>query len=310
LEFIPTDTPTLEDLGSGPLYYHVSCYRLFTDVAKLRRAKKNAESPEKSRTDYQADPSTSNYSRRRSARNGPILNTLLSKRPKKDVLPNFCLICKIPGPIWTTDKVTDKRKKQEMTLAQTVTVGLLKQATERKKDESILVHIWNKDCVAVEARYHRKCYYKYVCDGPTKTTEGEDRIKYDKAFETFCVNVVDKRLIQNKEILLLTFLVKKFNEAVRDVEGVDISYQSSHLKARIGKKYPNMVFHTSKTMQKGTLVYSPGLTVGEIADDSLEFEDEVESDYDDECCDEMHTQRYTTPFQICMLWHWRCKMSS
>jgi len=140
--------------------------------------------------------------------------------------------------------------------------------------------------------------------------EGEDRIKYDKAFETFCVNVVDKRLIQNKEILLLTFLVKNFNEAVRDVEGIDISYQSSHLKERIGKQYPNMVFHTSKTMQKGTLAYSPGLTVGEIADDSLEFEDEVESDYDDECCDEMHTQRYTTPFQLCMLWHWRCKMSS
>ena len=96
---------------------------------------------------------------------------------------------------------------------------------------------------------------------------------------------MDKRLIQNKKILLLTFLVKNFNEAVRDVEGIDISYQSSCLKARIGKKYPNMVFQNSKTMQKGTLVYYPGLTVGEIAEDSLEFEDEVESDYDDECCD-------------------------
>jgi len=105
LEFIPTETTTLEDLGSGPLYYHVSCYRLFTDVEKLRRVKKNAESAETSRTDYQADPSTSNYSRRRSARNGPILNTLLSKRPKQGVLPNFYLICKILGPIWITDKV-------------------------------------------------------------------------------------------------------------------------------------------------------------------------------------------------------------
>jgi len=25
LEYIPMDTTTLEDLGSGPLYYHVSC---------------------------------------------------------------------------------------------------------------------------------------------------------------------------------------------------------------------------------------------------------------------------------------------
>ena len=98
LEFIPKDTETIEDLG--PLYYHVSCYRLFTDVEKLRRARKNAEST----TDDQAEPSTSNDSRRRSARNGPISSTL-SKRPKRDVLPTFCLICKVPGPIWITDKV-------------------------------------------------------------------------------------------------------------------------------------------------------------------------------------------------------------
>ena len=150
--------------------------------------------------------------------------------------------------------------------------------------------------MAVEARYHRKCYYKYVRDGPTKTGEREDRTTYDKAFETFCVDVVDKRLIQNKEILLLTFLVTKFNEAVKDVDGIDVSYQSSRLKARIRKKYPDMVFHTSKTMQKGTLVYSAGLTVGEIADDSLEFEDDIESDYDDECCGEIHTQKAYSSF--------------
>ena len=35
--------------------------------------------------------------------------------------------------------------------------------------------------------------------------------------------------------------------------------------------------------------------MGEIADDSLEFEDEVESDYD-ESCDEMHTQKVYNSF--------------
>ena len=92
LEFIPTDTATiLENLG--PLYSHVSCYRLFTDVEKLRRAKKPRINDQAER-----EISTNNDFRQRSARNGSITSTL-SKRSKRDVLPSFCLICKVPGPI-------------------------------------------------------------------------------------------------------------------------------------------------------------------------------------------------------------------
>ncbi len=112
--------------------------------------------------------------------------------------------------------MTGKRKKQDLTLAHTLTAGLLKDAAESRNDESILVHIRNKDCVAVEAKYHRKCYYRYVRGLLAKRIEGEDKTIYDQAFETFCVHIVDKRLIQNKEILLLTFSVSKFNEALRD----------------------------------------------------------------------------------------------
>ena len=31
-----------------------------------------------------------------------------------------------------------------------------------RNDESVLVHIRGKDCVAVEARYHKKCYQTYT----------------------------------------------------------------------------------------------------------------------------------------------------
>ncbi len=102
LEFIPSDTATiLENLG--PLYSHVSCYRLFTDVEKLRRAEKNAEKAKQARISDQAERETSTNDdfRRRSARNGSITSTL-SKRPKRDVFPSLCLICKGPGIIWIT----------------------------------------------------------------------------------------------------------------------------------------------------------------------------------------------------------------
>jgi hypothetical protein len=52
--------------------------------------------------------------------------------------------------------------KQGLSLAQTITAGRLLAAAEVKNDESILVHIRWHDCVAIEVRYHRKCYnYKY-----------------------------------------------------------------------------------------------------------------------------------------------------
>ena len=71
--------------------------------------KKNEQSTKTSRIDGQVETSTNDDSRRRSAKNGPISSTL-SKRPRRDVLPTFCLIRKVPGPIWITDKVLIKKK--------------------------------------------------------------------------------------------------------------------------------------------------------------------------------------------------------
>ena len=40
----------------------------------------------------------------------------------------------------------------------------LRRAAEQKADEDILQHIHNRDCVAVEVRYHRGCYMMYTKD--------------------------------------------------------------------------------------------------------------------------------------------------
>ena len=49
-----------------------------------------------------------------------------------------------------------------LTQSQTFDAGKLRMAAEQKKDESILLHIRGKDCVAIEACYHKKCYTSYT----------------------------------------------------------------------------------------------------------------------------------------------------
>ena len=164
---------------------------------------------------------------------------------------------------------------------------MLQKAAELRNDESILVHIRGKDCVAIEARYHKKCYQKY-----TKSLLNMTKAKppvteptvYDKAFDLFCLNMMEKRIIHNKEILLLSYLRKKFIGIIKDVDGSDVPYQAARLKKRIQLRYPQVVFHASKTMAKGTLVYSGDIVPGEIADDMLEMDrsdSEEEEDDDD-----------------------------
>lgn len=45
--------------------------------------------------------------------------------------------------------------------AETYDGGLLREAAEKKNDESILTHIRGKDCVAIEVKYHKSCHLNY-----------------------------------------------------------------------------------------------------------------------------------------------------
>lgn len=40
--------------------------------------------------------------------------------------------------------------------------GRLQKAAELKEDTSVLLHIREKDCVALEVRYHRTCYQRWT----------------------------------------------------------------------------------------------------------------------------------------------------
>ena len=67
---------------------------------------------------------------------------------------------------------------------------------------------------------------------------------YDKAFDAICTTVIDKRIIDCKEILLLSNILKKFKEAVIQIDvdsDSNVPYQSSRLKKIIESRYPKSI---------------------------------------------------------------------
>ena len=153
-------------------------------------------------------------------------------------------------------------------MAQTLTAGVLLEAALLKRDDSILVHIDGKDCVAIEARYHKRCYQMYTkCVSRKEKAVAVEPTLYDKAFDQFCTQFIEKRIIENKEVLFLRQLLNEFIKCVQAIEKIHVAYQAARLKKRIQKRYPQIVFHASKTVRKGTLVYVDDVTAGEVADD-------------------------------------------
>jgi hypothetical protein len=49
-------------------------------------------------------------------------------------------------------------------------LGKLLYAAEQKQDENILMHIRDRDCIAIEVKYYRSCFKQY-CRGITYTQE-------------------------------------------------------------------------------------------------------------------------------------------
>ena len=157
-----------------------------------------------------------------------------------------------------------------MSLAQTLTAGKLLQAAAMKNDEAILLQLQGRDCVAVEARYHNKCYKAYTKFlYKAKDTSEETINLYSKAFEVFCNEVIDAKIIKQQEILLLSHLHRRFSFYMKSLENVENSSINSYrLRQRIQKSYPQNVFHPSRTRRRGTLVYSETVTTGFVADEN------------------------------------------
>ncbi|XP_061879620.1 uncharacterized protein LOC133631434 [Entelurus aequoreus] len=117
--------------------FHAKCYRRFTDKSALF------------------------YAEKRTARavGEPSAAAGLPVASAGPVLPAICIICQ---KVEKYTRVGGKRQRDQLTQAETVSAGQLLKAAEIKKDAAILLHINDKDCVAIEVRYHRTCYRQYT----------------------------------------------------------------------------------------------------------------------------------------------------
>ena len=92
----PKDCPDTSD-DVERLEYHVTCYRQFTDITKLERAKKTISNRKNGQHDGDERGAAAPPEKaRKSARQ--VLGS-------SNTLPKICLVCKKSGPIYLTDKV-------------------------------------------------------------------------------------------------------------------------------------------------------------------------------------------------------------
>ena len=70
--------------------------------------------------------------------------------------------CKIIGKCNVLFQRSRKRRLEKLMVAETVDGGLLREAAMKKSDASVLLEIADKDCVALEVKYHKRCYEQYT----------------------------------------------------------------------------------------------------------------------------------------------------
>ncbi|KAM4570951.1 uncharacterized protein V3H82_010671 isoform 1-T1 [Fundulus diaphanus] len=217
------------------LGFHPTCYRRFIDKKRIASAEKLAEKRgacggdnNGSDSDHESSTTTSTTSRPPSPKR--LRSTTKSSR-SGNVLPAICIICK---RVDRFVKEGHKTKKDKLVQAETINAGSLVKAAELKMDESILKDVRGKDCVAIEVRYHKRCYKEYT-RFLVATTSDERMPKaweYATVYTEFCDKIIQAQLIKKQEIFRMKKLSSLFQKMIREHHGHG-SYRSDLLKKRL-----------------------------------------------------------------------------
>ena len=181
--------------------------------------------------------------------------------------------------------------------------GLLREAATKKKDNRVLIKILDRYCVAIEVRYHMKCYKNYTnfLYRQDETCETNSTPLYNAGYEQFCVEVLED-LIKKKEITYMSRLYKKFVNIVQRVEGADASsFRKFRLKQRLMKSYPQLVFVTPSHRNVSEIVFTENLCAKDVVRDGG-YADAGCDDNDD---DDKDSQSQTKPIlnELHILYH-------
>ena len=162
--------------------------------------------------------------------------------------------------------------------AETVDGGKLREAATRKADESVLREIADKDAVALEVKYHKRCYLKYTAFLRCTDTAAVEQYecKYEKSFDVFCEDFVRRKVIEGNNVYYMSQVKEEFINTVELVENADASnYRTFRLKERLQKRFPQLVFHTPTVRNKSEIVYAECTSTGTIAESFLEEDAEL-----------------------------------
>ena len=167
----------------------------------------------------------------------------------------------------------------KLSLCQTLTAGRLLEAAKIKDDETALPQIEGKDLVAIEVRYHQSKKYVNFLTLPARQSPTV-LSHYNRAYRVFCDEVVKKRLLQKKEMMMMIKLRQKFAKHVKAVERVQCSssYRTSNLKARLKNSFPQLVFQPAQSRSKSDIVYCETIGVGDLAENAIDSETDTDTD--------------------------------
>ncbi|XP_055487438.1 uncharacterized protein LOC129694708 isoform X8 [Leucoraja erinacea] len=263
--------------------YHAECYRHFCNITTINQAiaksrrKKDAEKPEAGEPpqeavpDGEADEPAPKRLLRSMTSHSQQTATVEHTDPRH-VLPARCIICK--GSKYTKEINTGKRNMEKLMQCETKQGGQLMTAATMKKDEALLLHIRDRDLVALEARYHKSCYQRYtrvVIDFAQDCKQDNQQQVYEKSYSSFCKRVIEKRIIHGKEILRLAKLNRLFISEVREVEGLDASsHKTGRLKARLKRSHPLLCFTRPFRQVESEIVFVESLVDEELVEGVVE----------------------------------------
>ena len=189
-----------------------------------------------------------------------------------------------------TSKSTKKRKPDKLVSAETIDGGKLREAATAKNDQKILVHILDNDCVALEVKYHKRCYERYtscVRHASPEVEEKYESCKYIKSFESFS-HYVKQEIVDGHRFIYMRELRNKFVETVRVIDNEDSSnYKAFRLKRRLRNRFPQLVFYQPRRRFTSEIVFAEDISKGAVAERALNSEgqddwDKIDSDEDEE----------------------------
>ena len=242
--------------------YHRKCYQNYTNKSSLRFLQKRSGSP--------STIASESCPEKRPTRSS-VSSTSFSN----------CIICQSSKTVKATGGIKG-RVTEKLTLCQTFNAGeTLLNAAKKHCDERIITQLIDKDVVALEVRYHKSCFTKYMY----RNQNPSDRLnsQNDQAFQQLISEIEETVILQNK-IVSLSELHEHYITLLQKQGAISLNYRRQKLKKRIQKHLGDKIeMWASPVQYEPTIIFSKNMPKGYFADRS--YKNQESDDENSECSD-------------------------